>query len=74
MIFIDFFIPRRSKKGYVLLAVGVYATVYLTIKVVLAVYNHLSFYLSKISCRRNNKEEQIKRGNRLSEYWRYSQK
>lgn len=56
MIFVDFFIPRRSKKGYVLLAVGVYATVYLTLKVFLAVYNHISYYISKVRCCKRDTE------------------
>jgi hypothetical protein len=44
-LFLDFFIPRKGSRGYVLLGLGVYSTLIMTVKTLLAIYNHLSYYL-----------------------------
>lgn len=40
-LYIDFFMPRQTQKGIVLLAIGVYATAILGIKVFFAVLHHI---------------------------------
>lgn len=49
-ILIDFYLPRKSRKGYVLIAMGIYATSYLTIKTMMAAFYHFRFYIGKICC------------------------
>lgn len=44
-LYIDFFMPRDTKKGIILLAIGVYATAILFIKVVLAIGHQLKWML-----------------------------
>jgi len=44
-IYIDFFMPRDTQKGIVLLSIGVYATVILFFKVFLAIIHHLKWLL-----------------------------
>jgi hypothetical protein len=44
-LYIDFFMPRDTKKGIILLAIGIYATAILFIKVVLAVWHQLKWML-----------------------------
>lgn len=49
-ILIDFYIPRKSRKGYVLIGMGIYATAYLTIKTLMAIFYHFKFYVGKVCC------------------------
>lgn len=51
-IYIDFFTPRETKKGIMLLAIGVYATLILFIKVSLACLYQLKWFLFEKCCTR----------------------
>jgi chitin synthase len=42
-LYIDFFMPRETKKGIVLISIGVYAAAIMFFKVVLACYNQLKW-------------------------------
>lgn len=44
-LYIDFFMPRDTKKGIILLAIGVYATAILFVKIFLAVAHHMKWML-----------------------------
>jgi hypothetical protein len=49
-LYIDFFMPRYSKKGVILLAIGIYATAILFIKAVLATYHQLKWMFFERCC------------------------
>jgi chitin synthase len=44
-LYIDFFMPRETKKGVVLLAIGVYAAAIMFFKVFLACYHQLKWMI-----------------------------
>ncbi len=50
-IYIDFFLPRSTNKGLMLLIIGGYASAILFIKVVLAIFHHLKWMIAEKSCR-----------------------
>ena len=44
-LYVDFFMPRETKKGIVLLSIGVYAASIMLIKVCLATFHHLKWMI-----------------------------
>jgi hypothetical protein len=69
-ILIDFYIPRKSRKGYVLIAMGIYATTYLTLKCLMAAYYHFRFYIGKTCCACvHPKDDDQYRRERLNQFW-----
>lgn len=50
-LLIDYYIKPKTKRGYILLGLGIYATAYLTFKTILATLNHLSYYLGHNCCK-----------------------
>lgn len=44
--------PRETKKGIILLAIGIYATSILFIKIILAVFHHIKWLLFEKCCRK----------------------
>ena len=71
-IYVDFFMPRDTQKGIMLLSIGIYATVILFFKILLAVYHHLKWLLFEKCCRRI-RYDQI-RVERLKKFWSDSYK
>lgn len=51
-LYVDFFMPRDTKKGIILLAIGIYATGILFIKVVLAVGHQIKWMFFERCCNR----------------------
>jgi len=49
--------PRETKKGVVLLAIGVYAAVLMLIKVIFATYHQLKWMLTEKCCRKLKVEQ-----------------
>ena len=70
-LYIDFFMPRETKKGLVLLGIGIYATSILVFKVVLAVIHHLKWMLTERCCR-SIPGEKMNRNVKLKEFWQQS--
>lgn len=66
-LYIDFFLPRDTKKGIVLLAIGVYATSILFVKVLLAIVHHFKWLLFEKCCRKMKKDKF--RIDRLRAFW-----
>jgi chitin synthase len=51
-LYIDFFMPRETKKGIVLISIGVYAATIMFLKVLFAVYHQLKWILFEKCCRK----------------------
>jgi hypothetical protein len=60
--------PRDTKKGVILLAIGVYATVILFIKAVLAVFHQLKWMLFEKHCRKMRYDKF--RIDKLQNFWK----
>jgi cellulose synthase/poly-beta-1,6-N-acetylglucosamine synthase-like glycosyltransferase len=56
-LYIDFFMPRPTQKGIVLLIIGVYAATIIFFKVLLATIHHLNWALTERCCRKLKIEE-----------------
>lgn len=69
-LYIDFFMPRVTKKGIVLLGIGTYAAAIMLVKVILATYHQLKWMLTEKCCRRL-KVENV-RIDQLQKFWRDS--
>ncbi len=67
-LYVDFFMPRDTKKGVILLAIGIYATVILFIKVVLAVFHQLKWMLFEKCCRKMRYDKF--RIDKLKNFWK----
>jgi len=55
-IYIDFYMPRPTKKGLVLLAIGIYASSIMFIKVLLASFHQLKWMITEKCCRKLKNE------------------
>lgn len=64
--------PRETKKGIVLLAIGIYATLILAFKVFFAVIHHIKWMLFEKCCRRMRYDKF--RIDRLTEFWKEENK
>lgn len=71
-LYIDFFMPRETKKGVVLLAIGVYAAALMLVKVIFATYHQLKWMLTEKCCRKL-KIEQVRIA-QLDNFWKESYK
>jgi chitin synthase len=69
-LYIDFFMPRETRKGIVLIVIGVYAASIMFIKVVLATYHQIK-WLFFVKCCRKLKIETT-RNEQLKKFWRDS--
>lgn len=69
-IFIDYYLKRSTRKGYVLIGLGIYSTFYLTLKTILATLYHFRFYFEKCccSCCHPKLEDEYRR-TALRKYW-----
>ncbi len=66
-IYIDFFTPRETTKGLMLLVIGIYATSILFIKVSLACIHHLKWLFFEKCCRTLIVNDQ--RNRKLRDFW-----
>jgi len=51
-LYIDFFMPRETKKGIVLISIGVYASSIMFFKVLFATYHQIKWILFEKCCRK----------------------
>lgn len=73
-LMIDTFITgknRKTKKGYILIGLGIYATAYLTFKTILALLNHFNFYFGHACCKccHTNKDDKFRK-QKLHEFFK----
>ena len=66
-LYIDFFMPRETKKGIVLVAIGIYATSIFFIKILLASYHQLKWLFFERCCRRLRYDKG--RVEKLKQFW-----